>query len=121
MSPSLRRNLFWAFALGVAAATGAVWLIELLDDTFKSVEDIEERLRLPVLGVIPFYRDPSGKRSAISEVTEDLSSPLARILPISANCDPVLDRGGCAAGDSGDERARGGREIDDRDFSRDQL
>ena len=77
VSPSLSRNLFLAFALGVAAATGAVWLIELLDDTFKSVEDIEERLRLPVLGVIPFYRDPDGKRSAISEVTEDLSSPLA--------------------------------------------
>jgi polysaccharide biosynthesis transport protein len=77
VSPSLYRNLFWAFALGVAAATGAVWLIELLDDTFKSVEDIEERLRLPVLGVIPFYRDPDGKRSAISQVMDDLSSPLA--------------------------------------------
>ena len=77
VSPSLSRNLFLAFALGVAAATAAVWLIELLDDTFKSVEDIEERLRLPVLGVIPFYRDPDGKRSAISEVTDDLSSPLA--------------------------------------------
>ena len=77
VSPSLYRNLFLALALGVAAATGAVWLIELLDDTFKSVEDIEERLQLPVLGVIPFYRDPDGKKSAISEVTDDLSSPLA--------------------------------------------
>ena len=77
VSPSLSRNLLLAFALGVAAATGAVWLIELLDDTFKSVEDLEQRLRLPVLGVIPFYRDPDGKRSAISEVTDDLSSPLA--------------------------------------------
>ena len=35
VSPSLYRNLFLAFALGVAAATGAVWLIELLDDTFQ--------------------------------------------------------------------------------------
>ena len=77
VSPSLPRNLFLAFALGVAAATGAVWLIELLDDTFKTVEDLEQRLRLPVLGVIPFYNDPDGKRSAISEVTEDLGSPLA--------------------------------------------
>jgi len=77
VSPSLYKNLLLAFALAVAAATATVWLIELLDDTFKSVEDIEERLRLPVLGVIPFYRDPNGKRSAISEVTEDLSSPLA--------------------------------------------
>ena len=79
VSPSLSRNLLFAFALGIAAATGVVWLIELLDDTFKSVEDIEERLQLPVLGVIPFYRDPDGKKSAMSEVMEDLSSPLAEL------------------------------------------
>ncbi len=75
--PKLYLNLSVAFALGVAAATGTIWLIELLDDTFKSAEDLEEQLGLPVLGVIPFYRDPDGKRSAISELTDDLSSPLA--------------------------------------------
>jgi capsular exopolysaccharide synthesis family protein len=77
VSPKLYFNLLVALVLGVTSATGAIWFIELLDDTFKSAEDLEERLGLPVLGVIPFYRDPEGKKSAIAEVTNDLSSPLA--------------------------------------------
>ena len=62
-SPSLPTNLILALALGVAAAAGAVWLIEVLDDTFKTAEDLEERLGIPVLGVIPLYRDPAKEKS----------------------------------------------------------
>ena len=36
ISPSLPTNLILALALGAAAAAGAVWLIEVLDDTFKT-------------------------------------------------------------------------------------
>ena len=61
----------------MAAAAGAVWLIEVLDDTFKTAEDLEERLGIPVLGVIPLYRDPAKKKAAIAEILGDLSSPLA--------------------------------------------
>jgi succinoglycan biosynthesis transport protein ExoP len=38
-------------------------LLEYFDTSFRSVADVETRLRLPVLGVIPFARDPLGKRS----------------------------------------------------------
>jgi capsular exopolysaccharide synthesis family protein len=77
ISPSLKKNLLLALALGIAAAAGAVWLIEALDDTFKSAEDLEEHLGLPVLGVIPLYRDPAKNKSAVSELMEDPTSPLA--------------------------------------------
>jgi polysaccharide biosynthesis transport protein len=76
-SPSLSTNLMLALALGVAAAAGAVWLIEVLDDTFKTAEDLEERLGIPALGVIPLYRDPAKKKAAIAEILDDPSSPLA--------------------------------------------
>jgi capsular exopolysaccharide synthesis family protein len=76
-SPSLRKYLILALLLGVAAAAAAVWLIELLDDTFKSAEDLEEQLGLPTLGVIPLYRDPAKKKSALSEIMEDPTSPIA--------------------------------------------
>ena len=76
-SPSLPTNLILALALGVAAAAGAVWLIEVLDDTFKTAEDLEERLGIPVLGVIPLYRDPAKEKTAIAEILDDPSSPLA--------------------------------------------
>jgi polysaccharide biosynthesis transport protein len=76
-SPSLPTNLILALGLGVAAAAGAVWLIEVLDDTFKTTEDFEERLGIPVLGVIPLYRDPAKEKTAIAEILDNPSSPLA--------------------------------------------
>ena len=76
-SPSLQTNLILALALGVAAAAGAVWLIEVLDDTFKTAEDLEERLGIPVLGVIPLYRGRAKEKTAIAEILDDPSSPLA--------------------------------------------
>jgi polysaccharide biosynthesis transport protein len=77
ISPSLQINLILALALGAAAAAGAVWLIEVLDDTFKTTEDLEERLGIPVLGVIPLYRDRAKKKTAIAEILDNPSSPLA--------------------------------------------
>ena len=77
ISPSLPTNLILSLALGLVAAAGAVWLIEVLDDTFKTSEDLEERLGIPTLGVIPLYRDPAKKKAAIVEILDDPSSPLA--------------------------------------------
>lgn len=51
--PNLPRNLFLAFALGLIAAAIAVAVLEMLDDTFKSPEDLEEQLGLAVLGIFP--------------------------------------------------------------------
>ena len=77
ISPSLQTNLILALALGLAAAAGVVWLIEVLDDTFKTTEDFEERLGIPVLGVIPLYRDRAKEKTAIAEILNNPSSPLA--------------------------------------------
>jgi len=76
-SPSLSANLLWSLLLGLAAAAGVIWLIETLDDSHKTPQDIEQSLGQPVLGVIPLYRDPQGERTALGEVTEDPSSRLA--------------------------------------------
>src|SRR5262249_53089199 len=52
--PNLRNNLLVTLMLGLVAAAGLIVLFEIIDDTFKSPEEIEEQLGLPVLGVIPF-------------------------------------------------------------------
>ena len=66
-----------ALFLGFAAAAGAVSIIEILDDTFKTPEDMEEKLGLSVLGITPLYRDPDGKKTALAEVADDPTSPLS--------------------------------------------
>jgi polysaccharide biosynthesis transport protein len=51
--PDLRVNLLkWLF-FGLLAAALIIALFELIDDTFKSPEEIEEQLGLAVLGIIP--------------------------------------------------------------------
>src|SRR5262249_20862683 len=52
--PSLKKNLMTAFMLGLVAAAALIALFEIIDDTFKSPEDIEAKLGLAVLGIIPF-------------------------------------------------------------------
>ena len=66
-----------ALIFGFVTAAGAVSLIEILDDTFKTPEDMEEKLGLSVLGITPLYRDPDGKKTALAEVADDPTSPLS--------------------------------------------
>jgi capsular polysaccharide biosynthesis protein len=49
-------NILIAFVAGLMASVGLVFLLEYLDNTVKSSEDIEKLLGIPVLGVIPNYQ-----------------------------------------------------------------
>ena len=42
-----------AFLLGLMVSVGLVFLIEYLDNTFKSKEELERELDIPVVGIIP--------------------------------------------------------------------
>ena len=75
--PSLSMNLLLALVLGLATAAGAVSIIEIMDDTFKTPEDIEEKLGLAVLGITPLYRAPGEQKTALTEVMGDTTSPLS--------------------------------------------
>ena len=59
--PNWVLNLTFAFLFGGVFAVGVAVLLEYFDTSFRNVADVETRLRLPVLGVIPFTRDPLGR------------------------------------------------------------
>lgn len=46
-------NVAIAAVLGLMAGLGLVFLVEFMDNTVKTVEDVEKRLGLPVIGIIP--------------------------------------------------------------------
>ena len=51
--PSLSRNLALGLVLGLLMGVLLALLLEFLDDTLKTPDDVEQRLRVPLLGIIP--------------------------------------------------------------------
>ncbi|HAT4243739.1 YveK family protein [Clostridium perfringens] len=55
ISPNKKQNILIAFVLGLVLGGGIVLSIEYLDNTFKSREELEKTLELPIIGAIPDY------------------------------------------------------------------
>lgn len=53
-SPKPYLNMAIAFFFGIMVSTGIAFLLEYMDNTVKSQEELEKLLDLPVLGAIPF-------------------------------------------------------------------
>lgn len=53
VKPNKKLNVAIAFLIGLLGSTGIVFLLEYLDSTIKSEEDVERYLNVPVIGIIP--------------------------------------------------------------------
>jgi len=60
VSPNKRRYLMIGVAIGIAAALGVVFLIEFLDNTIKTPDDVKKYIDLPVIGTIPAFKSGKG-------------------------------------------------------------
>jgi capsular exopolysaccharide synthesis family protein len=63
--PNWTLNLILAVFFGVAMGVGLAVLIDYFDTSFRSVVDVETRLRLPVLGVLPVLPDDAATGTEI--------------------------------------------------------
>ncbi|TVS13936.1 MAG: polysaccharide biosynthesis tyrosine autokinase [Wenzhouxiangella sp.] len=54
--PNLQRSVLMGLALGLAAGLGLALMLEFLDRTIRSIEDIERLVDRPVLGMIPLVK-----------------------------------------------------------------
>lgn len=52
-TPKTKRNLALGFVAGFVLSVGLLLLREILDDRVKRPEDIEEKMGLPLIGVVP--------------------------------------------------------------------
>jgi capsular exopolysaccharide synthesis family protein len=57
VGPPRLRNIIIAFLLSLAAGVGLAFLLDFLDDTVKSVEDVDRYIHLPALALIPSGAD----------------------------------------------------------------
>jgi capsular exopolysaccharide synthesis family protein len=75
--PDLQKNLLMWFVFGLLGAVAAVAGLEILDDTFKSPQEIEEKLGLAVLGLIPKAKEDifeTLRTSPVSPISESYRS-----------------------------------------------
>ncbi|WP_088188389.1 Wzz/FepE/Etk N-terminal domain-containing protein [Desulfosporosinus sp. FKA] len=56
VKPNKKLNILIAFVVGLMAAVGLAFLLEYMDNSVKTSEDLEKLLDIPVLGVIPNYQ-----------------------------------------------------------------
>lgn len=82
-SPRKGRALLLALALGLGIGLGAAYLLERLDDTIRTPEDLERLAGLPTLGIIPkvatdqaLQTEFANPRSAVSEAYRSLCTAL---------------------------------------------
>ena len=57
IGPQRFRNIFVAFLLSLVVGIGLAFLLDFLDDTIKSVDDVDRYLHMPALALIPASRD----------------------------------------------------------------
>lgn len=57
ISPNKKMNIAIAFLLGLMVSVGLTFLLEFLDNTFKTKDQLERQLDIPVIGVIPTVKD----------------------------------------------------------------
>lgn len=90
IGPPRLRNIIIAFLLALAAGIGLAFLLDFLDDTVKSIEDVDRYLHIPALALIPASKGdrarligiPGPPQSGPSETTalamiDDARSPIA--------------------------------------------
>jgi capsular exopolysaccharide synthesis family protein len=71
IGPQRMRNIFVAFLFSLGAGIGLAFLLDFLDDTLKSLEDVDRYLHLPALALIPAGRE----RGRLLPISMGPSSP----------------------------------------------
>ena len=82
-SPNVQRNLLIGLLAGLVVGFMIAFGLDFLDETFKSPEDVEKEVGLPVVGVVPLPKGSGGvaaalqdQRSPVSEAFRSLRTSL---------------------------------------------
>ena len=75
IGPNVKQATMVAFSLGFMALCGLAILLDILDNTIKSPTEVEDKLRLPLLGTLPVMK--LGKDKPIQEYWQDHKSEFA--------------------------------------------
>jgi polysaccharide biosynthesis transport protein len=79
VGPARLRNIILAFVLSLMAGVGLAFLLDFLDDSVKSLEDIDRYIHLPALALIPAARSEKGRLAAPEAQAQNPSTALTLV------------------------------------------
>jgi capsular exopolysaccharide synthesis family protein len=79
IGPNRYRNIAVAFLISLVAGIGLAFLLDFLDDTVKSIDDVDRYIHLPALALIPAGRDRPRLRGGAAQAGPSDSTALAMI------------------------------------------
>jgi polysaccharide biosynthesis transport protein len=87
VGPARLRSIIIAFILSLIAGVGLAFLLDFLDDTVKSIDDVDRYIHLPALALIPSATNertklrgsdsPTGPTATALALVSDVRSPIA--------------------------------------------
>jgi len=83
IKPRVRLNLLLGMVAGLLLALGMAFFLEFIDDSLKSIEEVERVIRKPVYGIIPRIPDYRKEPEAARPVSANLVTHYSPKSPIS--------------------------------------
>ncbi|HEX5705398.1 MAG TPA: polysaccharide biosynthesis tyrosine autokinase [Pyrinomonadaceae bacterium] len=77
VGPARLRTIIIAFLLSLMAGVGLAFLLDFLDDTVKSLDDIDRYVHLPALALIPAARSEKGRLTAAEAAAQSPNASTA--------------------------------------------
>ena len=90
VGPQRERNIIIAFLLSLGLGVGLAFLMDYLDDSIKSSDDIGKHLGLPTLALIP-HESVLGKRKNPALVEKNANASSTALIAIEDNRSPLAE------------------------------
>jgi succinoglycan biosynthesis transport protein ExoP len=91
IGPARQRNIFIAFLLSLTAGIGLAFLLDYLDDSVKSSDDIGRHLGLPTLALIPHYLTAEKRMLSLVAANGNGATSTAALIALQESHSPMAE------------------------------
>ncbi|MEO5859896.1 MAG: polysaccharide biosynthesis tyrosine autokinase [Pyrinomonadaceae bacterium] len=91
VGPARLRNISLAFLLSLVAGVGLAFLMDYLDDSVKTSDDISRHLGLPTLALIPHYSVGSNRKQLAGANTNGGAGPPTGLITLEERQSPMAE------------------------------
>ena len=89
--PQRGRNIMIAFLLSFAAGIGLAFLLDYLDDSVRTSDDVTRHLGLPTLALIPHYMNTDKKKSLLPAKNGNTQFQTAALITMAERNSPIAE------------------------------